>query len=156
MCVYWLTVDISRGARFDVLPLHAIWYMLFLIAEAIYRAFCISNASAYIDNPQRGFISTRSLGAAGQIKRLVFDPLVHPNEGMGNTPELVRVETVSWISADRILLYCFVALFQRNLKFTDKVRSAVGIPCFVGICSDWWTRTEQLICKYSFRFDWVA
>ena len=25
------------------------------------------------------------LGAAGQIKRLVFDPPVHPNEGMGNS-----------------------------------------------------------------------
>jgi hypothetical protein len=35
------------------------------------------------------------LGAAGQIKPLVFDPLVHPNEGMGNFPGLVRVETVS-------------------------------------------------------------
>ncbi|MBQ2512404.1 MAG: hypothetical protein II534_03555, partial [Clostridia bacterium] len=34
------------------------------------------------------------LGAAGQIKRLVFDPLVHPNEGMGNFPVSVRVETV--------------------------------------------------------------
>ena len=34
------------------------------------------------------------LGAAGQIKRLVFDPLVHPNEGMGNSPVPVRVETV--------------------------------------------------------------
>ena len=26
------------------------------------------------------------LGAAGQIKRLVFDPLVHPNEETGNFP----------------------------------------------------------------------
>ncbi len=34
------------------------------------------------------------LGAAGQIKRLVFDPLSHPNEGMGNSPVPVRVETV--------------------------------------------------------------
>ena len=35
------------------------------------------------------------LGAAGQIKRLVFDPPVHPNEGMGNFPVSVEVETVS-------------------------------------------------------------
>ena len=39
-------------------------------------------------------VPTSCLGAAGQIKRLVFDPLVHPNEGMGNLPVLVRVETV--------------------------------------------------------------
>ena len=45
---------------------------------------------------QRDSFTTVStcLGAAGQILRLVFDPLARPNEGMGNSPVSVRVETV--------------------------------------------------------------
>ena len=71
-----------------------------------YRAACgISSAQRiskipsgiYLDAKFRviNAITSQCLGAAGQIKRLVFAPRVHPNEGMGNSSGLVRVETVS-------------------------------------------------------------
>ena len=42
-------------------------------------------------------------------------------------------------------VFCFIAFFQRNLKFCNKIRSAVRVVCFPYVCADAGGGAFQLI-----------